>query len=297
MRAAQNRGIIEGTLSEIKLDEATFKKNGSDQPCIRGSVRVVVPQEHNGIPETNEITVNVFSAKYKNDGTANPSYEQFYKVLHEFKSIAATGNEEEADKIRLEGVSLRQNAFKGRDGRVVSTTRLMASFARKVTSKFTPQATFTLEFVYEGSEFATDAEGVELDPPKLNVHVAVPQFNGTIEELNLVAYSADAIDVVSKNWNVGYTYKVIGRIRHISTVSQVAAAGSFGEPMNVTRTISEYIITGGQADPYDDEVGFDFEEVKTAIAAHREELKKLADEPAKPAQAPAVSKGARNLGF
>jgi hypothetical protein len=65
--------------------------------------------------------------------------------------------------------------------------------------------------------------------------------------------------------------------------------------MNVTRTISEYIITGGQADPYDDEVGFDFEEVKAAIATHREELKKLADEPAKPA--PAVSKGARNLGF
>lgn len=296
MRAAENRGTIEGTLSEIKLEESTFKKNGSDQPCIRGSVRVVVPQEHNGIPETNEYTVNVFTAKYKNDGNLNNSYEQFYKVLHEFKSIAATGNENEADKIRLEGVSIRQNVFKSRDGRVVSTPRLMASFARKITGKFNPQATFSMEFVYCGSEFATGEDGVELEPRKLNVHIAVPQFNGTVEELTLVAYANDAIDVISNNWSIGYTYQAIGRMRCVSTSITVTPANSFGEPINRTRTINEFIITGGQADPYDDEMGFDPDEVRAALAAHREEIQKMAEAPA---QKPAanVSRNARNLGF
>ena len=80
MRAAENKVRIEGILSEVDLDYGSFQKDGKTVECIRGSIKVLVNQNINGVPTSNEIPVHMFASKFTNKGTANPAYESIEKV-------------------------------------------------------------------------------------------------------------------------------------------------------------------------------------------------------------------------
>ena len=129
LRQAENRVKIEGILNEIDLEARTFtKKDGTPMDGISGSIIVKVNQKIGGEDKELMIPVHVFSYKTTNAGKPNPAYESLMRVKNEFVSVAAAGNEDEADRVRITGANIRMNEYYSQDGRLIAFPRINASF-------------------------------------------------------------------------------------------------------------------------------------------------------------------------
>ena len=148
MRAAENKVRIEGILSEVDLDYGSFQKDGKTVECIRGSIKVLVNQNINGVPTSNEIPVHMFASKFTNKGTANPAYESIEKVKNEYTSIVAAGGEAGADRVRITSAQITMNEYYNADKRLISFPRITASFVTRIKKdECKPEATFVVEMV------------------------------------------------------------------------------------------------------------------------------------------------------
>ena len=308
MRQAENRVKIEGILAETDLKYGSYVKNGETVETIGGTIKVLVNQEINGTPVELEVPIFMFSGKYTKAGKLNPSYESIEKVMKDFVSIAAVGNEKEADRIRITNASIKMNEFIGQNGQLVSQPRINASFVAKATGDFNPEASFCLEFLVSKIQRELDNDGVEVDPPRLNVEVIVPQYTSptadapNVDIMTLKAISPSVINAVESYWEEGGCYKASGRLNFSAKTEEVLEEVDFGEAMRKMRTInvSEFIITGGSQAPLEGDFAFDIEEIKAGIAARKVRLEdaksgKVATN--KKAPAPTSSKGKLDLGF
>lgn len=283
MRQAENKVKIEGILSEIDLKYGSFDRGGETIESVGGNIKVLVNQEINGTPTTLEVPVYMFSSKYTKTGKVNPAYTSIEKVMKEFVSIAACGSESQADKVRITNADIRMNEFLGQNGQIVSQPRIHASFVSRAVGDFKPEATFSLEFMVSELNRAVDSEGVELDPPKLNVNVIVPQYTAPtdsapkVDLMTLVATSPSVINAVESYWSAGNCFKASGRLNFSSRTEEVIEAVDFGEATSHTRTInvSEFIITGGSQAPLEGDFAFDLDEIKAGMAARKARLDDL----------------------
>lgn len=250
----------------------------------------------------------MFSSKYTKAGKVNPSYESIEKVMKEFVSIAAAGSSAQADRVRITNADIRMNEFVGQNGQIVSQPRVHASFVSRAVGEFKPEASFSLEFMVSSVARVTDAEGVEVDPPRLNVQVIVPQYtapNATTMNVDLVplyAVSNNVINAVENYWEAGGCYKANGRLNFTSRTEEVVEEVDFGEAQTKVRTInvSEFIITGGSQAALDGDFAFDLSDVKAGMAARNDRLNDLkSGKKSMQKQTPAqnTSKGKLDLGF
>ena len=180
LRQAENRVRIEGVLSEINLKYGSYVKNGRTVDNIGGDIKVLVHQEVNGENKDFVIPVYMFAAKYTNAGKPNPAYTSIETVMKEYISIAASGSEATADKIRITNGDIRMNEYYNAQGQLVSFPRVNASFVNKATGDFRPEASWSLEFAVSSMDFVTDADGVEVEPRKLRIKILVPQYRGNL---------------------------------------------------------------------------------------------------------------------
>lgn len=307
-RQAENKVKIEGILSEIDLKYGSFQRDGSDVETIGGSIKVLVEQVVNGEDVTLEIPVHMFSTKYTKAGKINPSYESIETVMKEYKSIAATGDKNVADKIRITSGQIKMNEFVGQNGSIVSYPRISASFISRAVGEFKPQATFNLEFVVSKINRVVDNDGVEVDPAKLAVEVIVPQYTSpsadamNVDVVPLYATSNGVIDAIEQYWEAGQTFKASGRLNFTSRTETVKQEVDFGEAQETVRTIntSEFVITGGSQAPLDGDFAFDLEDIKKGMAARKaklEDLKSGAKSMSKKTPTQSSSKGKADLGF
>ena len=132
LRQAENKVKIEGILSEIDLKYGSFVKNGEPTETVGGTIKVLVEQEINKVPTTLEIPVYMFSTKYTRAGKINPSYESIETIMKEFVSIAACGDKDKADRVRITSGQIKMNEFIGQNGTMVSSPRVHASFVSRV---------------------------------------------------------------------------------------------------------------------------------------------------------------------
>lgn len=307
MKEAKNIVTIEGILSEVNLKYGSYqKKDGSGTAeTVGGSIKILVPQAENGIPETKEIPVYLFAQKLTRAGKSNPAYVAIERVMNEFTSIAAAGSADKADKVRITSGSIHMNEFVGRDGRVVSTPRINCSFVDKVTGNFNPRAKFQVEGVFNSTRFVTDSEGIEVEPKKMLIQMVVPQYGGNVDVIEFATVLPNAIDFIQQNWEAGCTYAIHGDLNFTSTQEVVAQAAAFGDSVEDirTRTLNEFLVTGG-SEPYDSELAYDIGEIREAIAARKERHERLiAEDKTKSRMAPApsntsaTSKAGLDLGF
>jgi len=308
-RQAENRVKIEGILAETDLKYGSYMKNGESVESIGGMIKVLVDQSINGEEVSLEIPVHMFSNKYTKSGGINPSYESIEKVMKEFVSIAAAGSKAQASKVRITSGNIRVNEFVGQNGQIVSQPRIHASFVAHAVGDFHPEATFSLEFMVGSIDRVVDADGVEVDPPRAEVKVFVPQYTPesadvmNVDTLKLQAISPQVLDAVESYWSAGECFKAGGRLNFSSKTEEVLEEVGFGEPQRKVRTInvSEFVITGGSQVPLDSDFAFDVEEVKAGVIAKRERV--LAAKNTKAAQkktpAPAAqsTKNKMDLGF
>lgn len=300
LRQAENKVKIEGILSEIDLKYGSFVKDGAPVETVGGSIKILVEQEINKVPTTLEVPVYMFSTKYTKVGKLNPSYESIETIMKDFVSIAACGSKEGADKVRITNAQIRMNEFIGQNGTMVSSPRIHASFASRVIGTFKPEATFTLEFMVSEISRMVDAQGVELDPPKLNIVTIVPQYGEKVDVVPLHAANPNVISAIENYWESGNCYRASGRLNFSSSTQTVLEEVDFGEPIEKVRTInvSEFLVTGGAQAPLDDEFAFSVEDIRKAMAERKERLEAMkTNNVSKKAPAQTTKKGKMDLGF
>lgn len=302
LRQAENRVKVEGILSEIDINPTTFKKNGKDVEAIGGSIIVKVTQKISGVEKELMIPVHMFSAKLTNAGKPNPAYESIKRVANEFKSIASTGNEDEADRVRITNANIRMNEYYAADGHLVSFPRINASFVSKIAkADCKPEATFTVEFAVANGAEEMDRNGEPTGRYKINA--LLPQYGGKVDVVPMYAEVDGVINAVSTYWGVGDTVKANGRLDFSSKTEVTYEEVDFGEPVEKIRTVnkSDLIITGGSQEPLEGEFAFAKSDLDTALAERKTRLEQQKDRDmsrtAHKATPAPVSAGFNDLGF
>ena len=301
IREAENVVRIEGILSEIDLKYGSFEKNGEKKNTIGGTIKVQVNQEINGEAVTLEVPVHLFASEYTNKGTKNPAYQSIERIMTEYVSIAAAGGAANADRVRVTNGKITMNEYYGQDGRLISFPRISATFVNKVKAdECVPKAEFSTQFVVAKKQREVDNEGVETG--RFKVTGVLPQYGGRVEVVEFITSNPKVITAIDQYWNDNDTVSAIGRLNFSSRTETVIKEVDFGEPQEVTRTISvsELVITGGSSTPLDGELAYDMNEIQAALAERKARLEERKNQSAKGKTRTApekTSKGTVDLGF
>lgn len=300
LRQATNTVKVEGILSEIDIKPSTFKKNGKDMEAIGGTIIVKVNQKINNEEKELAIPIHMFAAKLTNKMQPNPAYASIEKVANEFVSIAAAGDENKADRVRITSGSIKMNEYYTQDGRLVSFPRIMASFVQKIRKEdCNPEASFVAEFVVAEKVDEVDRNGEPTG--RLQVRSILPQYGGKVDVVPMYAESENVINAISSYWNIEDTVKATGKLDFSSKTETVVEEQDFGEPIEKIRTInkSDLIITGGSQTPLEGDFAFEKADIDEALADRKARLeaqknRDMSRTSAKSAPAPG---GFNNLGF
>lgn len=291
LRQAINIVDIEGILSETKLEDRVITKNGMTRKAIGGSINVRVPKDD----QTLEIPVTFFAYELKNDGNPNPAYAGLRDLKENFISIAA-GGIDKADCVRINNANITMNEYYSKNsGKLVSFPRIRGSFVNKVSKEaMNPTATFDCEFVI-GKMFTDDDNIMHID-------AVLPQYGGTVDIVPFITANANVANAIEQKWTVNDSVRAHGELLFTSITEKIQSDDddNFGTEMvrERTVTISNLLITGGKSGPLD-EIGFDLNEISTALAERKvrlEELKTKSTQP-QPKSAPAKTADMLDLGF
>ena len=224
------------------------------------------------------IPVHVFSYKTTNAGKPNPAYESLMRVKNEFVSVAAAGNEDDADRIRITGANIRMNEYYSQDGRLIAFPRINASFINKINkADCKPEASFSAEFVVAQKKEEVDRNGEPTG--RYVINAVLPQYGGMVDVIPFYAESESVINAVSQYWEEGDTVKANGRLNFTSKTETSYEEVDFGEPIERTRTISvsDLIITGGSQTPLSEDFAYSHDEIQSALADRKARLEAMKD--------------------
>ena len=248
MRISENQVKIEGILSEVGLETATFNRKGQTTECIRGTIKIRVEQDINGTMTTMEVPVSAFASRYTNAGAENPAYNSLKDVMENYKSIAACGNIDDADRVRITSGSLQENVFYAKNGDLVNTSRISASFINKIAkNECKPEATFTATIVVGNKSDELDRDGTPTN--RLNVNGVIIQYGERADLIKFIVAKPDAKNHIEQYWNDGDTVRVQGKVNFSSKTEYIEEEVGFGEPIKTAKTTSvhELLIESGSA--------------------------------------------------
>ena len=287
MRISENQVKIEGILSEVGLETATFNRKGQTTECIRGTIKIRVEQDINGTMTTMEVPISAFASRYTNAGAENPAYNSLKDVMENYKSIAACGNIDDADRVRITNGSLQENVFYAKNGDLVNTSRISASFINKIAkNECKPEATFTATIVVGNKSDELDRDGTPTN--RLNVNGVIIQYGERADLIKFIVAKPDAKNHIEQYWNDGDTVRVQGKVNFSSKTEYIEEEVGFGEPIKTAKTTSvhELLIESGSAGCLEGDAAYDIKDVQSALAARKvriEETKKPAvNAPSKP---------------
>lgn len=287
MRISENQVKIEGILSEVGLETATFNRKGQTTECIRGTIKIRVEQDINGTMTTMEVPVSAFASRYTNAGAENPAYNSLKDVMENYKSIAACGNIDDADRVRITNGSLQENVFYAKNGDLVNTSRISASFINKIAkNECKPEATFTTTIVVGNKSDELDRDGTPTN--RLNVNGVIIQYGERADLIKFIVAKPDAKNHIEQYWNDGDTVRVQGKVNFSSKTEYIEEEVGFGEPIKTAKTTSvhELLIESGSAGCLEGDAAYDIKDIQSALAARKvriEETKKpVVSAPSKP---------------
>ena len=287
MRISENQVKIEGILSEVGLETATFNRKGQATECIRGTIQIRVEQDINGTMTTMEVPVSAFASRYTNAGAENPAYNSLKDVMENYKSIAACGNIDDADRVRITNGSLQENVFYAKNGDLVNTSRISASFINKIAkNECKPEATFTATIVVGNKTDELDRDGTPTN--RLNVNGVIIQYGERADLIKFIVAKPDAKNHIEQYWNDGDTVRVQGKVNFSSKTEYIEEEVGFGEPIKTAKTTSvhELLIESGSAGCLEGDAAYDIKDIQSALAARKvriEETKKpVVSAPSKP---------------
>lgn len=297
LKQSENKVVIEGILSEVNLKTGEFEKKGVKKEYVRGDIKIRLHQLIGEEDVEMEVPVFVFSTKYTNKGTINPSYNSIMHVMEDYTSIASCGNEEEADRIRVTGAEIRSNEFCSTDGRLVVYPRVEGSFFSKVRKdEYKPGATFKTSVVIVNIKDEETKDGDTTG--RLVVSAGIVQYGEKIDVVDFVVASKNAISHINANWEVGDTVIINGKINYSSKVEYIEEEMDFGDPVikPVTTSVRDFIIVSGSGKGVSKDNAYDKDEIKKALLARKMRLDELVAEAGKKNSTSTASK-ASDFGF
>lgn len=276
IRQAENRIFIEGLLSEVNIEEKDIK----GKPAITGNVVIKTSA-------TEEHEVNVFSYKYKKDGTENGIYKGLVTVMNEYKSMAEVGKEE-ADRVRITTGQLGLNEYFGQDGQLKSYPKISSSFINRLkpSEELNPKAEFEVEIFVQSvvPEIKNDEE-----TGRVIIKAYIVEYGGKIFPFSFIVENEEAIPFVEANYESGKTVWIAGDIINKVEKKVVKKETAFGKDKEreVTNTTREYVVTGGDM-PFDEEnaKAYNIDEIKKALAERELSLEELKNKKSEGSSAP-----------
>lgn len=233
----QNFVQVEGLLSEIGLEEATYTQDGKEVECIRGDVKIHVETEivQGGDTVELEIPVRFFTKKYTNAGNENPSYTNLYSILKNGKSIAAVGADE-ADAVRIGSGRIVMQEYYTPDGRLVTFPSVSASFVnvvKRADMKYKAKADF--QAVIGRMEMEVDKDGVETDTMKISAITV--GYNEYVDVLPVLTKNEKFISALKSTYGEGDLVKFGVRLNFSSRTIVTYEEATIGEPIEHERTV------------------------------------------------------------
>lgn len=272
MKQATNIVKITGILSEKNIEYRNYTKNGEKKDAISAEIKIRTVQTINGEEKTLEIPVRFFSQKLLKNKTINPIYTNI-ENLNTFKSIAEVG-EDEADRVRITSGQIRMNEFYPAGSNVlISRPMINASYINKVSKEvYKPMSSFELEFVVASKNYEVNNRGEETG--RLIVNAIVPIYDNKVDVIPLISANENVSNSINDFWNEGDTVCASGKLNFSSKTETVYTEVDFGEPEESVRTtnIHELLITGGQQEPMPEDMAYNMEEIKVALAERKERL-------------------------
>lgn len=255
----------------LSLETSAGKTKTTGAPYERATAIIRVTQSVGGAMETSEIPVDFFATQFTNSGATNPMYESLQN-LKKCKTIQNYGDE--ADTISLSRADLQENNFVTKAGQLVNGFRIRGSFFNQRVS--TDMATFNVEIVILDMRDEVDRDGEETG--RLIVKGALVQWGEKLDVFEFVIENPDQIDYFKRNFDVNNTAHINGRIRFTSKeVKRQSDASSWGETIEDTdtRVMRELVITGGDDEPFDDEDGYDINEIRKGFNVRKSRLEQM----------------------
>lgn len=289
---ALNEVAIEGILSEVKLQEGTDKDNN---PAIFGEYKIRTTNVIDGIEYNVEIPVRVYQSKITKNKKNNPAYDSAMKIMKDYVSIAA-GGVEKATAVRLpeKSTSLQENFFMSKTtNQMVFGSGIRASFINEINkADMTPGASFKA-IVVIGE--LTDEIVNDEETGRLILKGVLPQWGGRVDVIDFIVANRRVADHIRNNWQKGDTVLIGGRINFTSVVETgTQSENTFGEVMTSSRTksVREYIITGGHEEPLTEEEGaYAMEDIAEALQERQGRIEAAKSKAAAETKKPAPSFG------
>lgn len=289
MKQSDNRVYIQGILSEVDIKQDTFQRDGVPMKFRAGSVKIKV-----NLPEKELIVpVHLFAAEYKKNGERFSAYDALGELQNEFVSIAAAGNEVDADRVRVVG-ELRMNEFMSNNGVWISGPRVHTMFVSKIPkNECEPEATFSLEAVMGAKKPELDSEGMATG--RLEITGIVTDYRGEVDVFTLVSENENVGSAIDLNWTEGGTYVMGGILDFTSEVIVEEIPQDFGDPVERKRTVrkEDLVITRGATSEFQ----YDADEIKKALAARKARIDAAKAKGPAQRNVPPAGSGTNHLGF
>jgi len=267
LREAENKVTIEGIVSEINMEI----KQIDGKEGITGDV--VIQKNDDSI-----CTVDIFSYKFKKDGTENSVFKGLNTIMNEYKSIAKVGKEE-ADKVRISGAKLAVNDYYNPAGELKSILKVQTNFINRLKpgEEFNPRADFEVEVFIHKMTDEIDKKTNEVTGRKL-ISALMPIYDGKIVPVEFIVADPDIVRGIESLYEPGQTVKLYGDVNISITTTKTIVPVAIGKPKEVISTLTtrELIVTGG-SEPYleDNPNNFNVETIKNAMAVRTEALEEL----------------------
>lgn len=258
-----------------KLMDCVFRKGktstGQDYESANFTVRVT--QTYNGQEETSEIPISLFATPYTTTNKPHPGWANLQE-LKKMKTIQDVG-EAEASRVRMTNANVRENPFISKSGQLVDSWQINTSFLNQAGA-VADIATFNINAYIMDMHDEEDRDGNPTG--RLIVKGAVVQYGGRLDVMEFIVEGPDAVEYISRNWNINDTVNMGGRIRFTSQEEKRSASeSSWGEelPDTSTRMVRELIITRGSDEPFDEEFAYDSNEIRKGFNARKARIEQM----------------------
>jgi len=202
----------------------------------------------------------MFATEFTSTGKPNPAW----RSLNDLKLMKTAQNVgiDAASHVRLTGATLQENYFMSRTGQLIDTWRIRGSFINE--AKVSDVASFVTDIFIMDMHDEVNREGDTTG--RLVIRGGVVQYGGRLDVIDFIVEAPDAVEYISRNWEVNGTVTVRGRMRVLSQEEEVESSG-WGEdvPDTTTRFVNELIITKGDDECKEEDFAYDPVEIKKAF--------------------------------
>ena len=244
-----------------KLMDVTFGngKLSDGRPYERATVTVRATQTYGGKEETSDVQVGMFATEFTSTGKPNPAWKSIMDLKH--MNTAQNVGIDAAAHVRMTGATLSENNFVSRTGQLINGWQIRGSFINE--AKLSDVASFVTDIFIMNMHDEVDREGDTTG--RLVIKGGIVQYGGKLDVVDFIVEAPDTVEYISRNWKVGDTVTVKGRIRVTSQEEEVQSSG-WGEdvPDTTTRFVRELIITTGDDEGKEEEFAYDPAEIKKA---------------------------------